>query len=108
MRAGAVGLASLCLSVVFAFLRGVSAVPVFGFFAVFILGVASGIILYKYPEKKKTGILCAAVAGMSFLVLIPGLRIVGSSLFGIGIAGTLGIALWKIGSIIYSVFSRKK
>lgn len=108
IKAGTAALISLGTTASLLLLRWASGAPVISVLVALGLGVLSAALLYKYPEKRGPGIICGVVAGIVFLTAIPGLKIVAGAAILLGIFCSGALALWKTGSIIYSVFSRKR
>lgn len=108
IRAGSSGLAFLLSSIALILLRGMSNVPIFGVFLAIVLALFSGALVRRYPEKKGGAILIGSIAGIIFINAFPGLRIIGNIIMGLGIGGTAILAAWKLGSLVYSIFAKKR
>ena len=108
IRAGSGGFAFICSSLFLVLLRGISSVTVFGILISVALGMVSGFLIRKYPEKRVPGIVLGIMAGLSFINAIPGLRIIGTIVLGLGTWAFALLGAWKIGSTIYSVFTRNR
>ena len=107
MRAVRTGVLSLFLSAGLVLLRGMSNVPILAMFVVAIFALLAVVAMRKYPEKKMLGIIFAVLAGLTFCIRIPGLRIIGLITLDLGIAVVAIFGVWKVISVIYSVFKAR-
>ena len=102
------GIVSVAASAGLILLKGVTGMFLPGFLISAAIGVMGYWVYHKKPEWKGVGMVIGGSAVVTLLNAIPALRGLGGFIIGAGafVAGAFGI--WKLASVIVSIFRRKR
>lgn len=109
--AATLGVASLVSSGVIFLLRALTVIPVLGpIIGLTVSAVLGGMtwwITKKYPRYKSVAVVVGVVAGVTLASILPLLSGLGGFLMVTSGIVTAAYGLWKLGSVVFSIFRRK-
>jgi hypothetical protein len=89
-------------------LKGITSLVLPGFLISAVLGTLAWWIYRKDSKWKPVAAVIGSVSLVSLLNAIPAFRPAGGFILAAGAVLTAGFGLWKLGSVIYSIFMKER